>query len=181
MSEKWKSVPGYEGRYEVSDRGRIRSYCRIGSGGGQYEKPQRIIKGGRDTQGYPEVGLRDATGKRTTLRVHRLVMAAFVGPRPEGMTVNHRDGIKAHNWLGNLEYVSQAENNRHALDLGLRQSGPGLKGETVGTSKLTEAQVLEIRRLYAMGRYLQRELGEWFGVSDVMIGRIVRRRAWTHI
>lgn len=92
--EAWLPVVGYEGIYEVSDLGRVRS--------------QRRVLKGHDVYGYTHVSL----GQRQ-VSVHRLVAAAFFGPPPfDGAEVDHKNGRRADNRPGNLEYVSRAENQR---------------------------------------------------------------------
>lgn len=117
--EQWKAIPGWEGHYEVSDLGRVRSVDRIVSDdlhGGRKRKQQgRILAqhpgaGGREA--YMRVNLhRD--GIRRTGWVHRLVAEAFIGPRPEGMETCHNDGNGHNNRLTNLRYDTPSAN---ALD-----------------------------------------------------------------
>lgn len=70
-------------------------------------------------RGYPKVKLT----KGFTVLVHLIVAAAYLGERPEGMTVNHKNGDKQDASASNLEYVTQGENNRHAWRSGLQRSG----------------------------------------------------------
>jgi len=108
-SERWLPVVGYEGLYEVSDRGRVRSLPRYNPRGG----PQ----GGQILQGRPLSGsgyLRVYLckgGSRRDWRIHRLVLLAFVGPCAEGHVVRHLDGDPARNWLTNLAYGTYSENS----------------------------------------------------------------------
>jgi hypothetical protein len=175
--ESWKAIPGYEGRYDVSNRGRVRSYYRMGRGQVE-ETPQRVLRPGEMSGGYPLVSLHDGAGAGAGAShlVHRLVMLAFVGPCPEGMECNHLDGDKTNNRIENLEYVTKSENAIHAYANGLAP-----KGEDHGRSKLTESNVKEIRKLYATGKYLQRELGARFGIAQTQVSSIVRREQWAHI
>lgn len=100
----WLPIPGYEGRYEVSDQGEVRSLPRYRSRGGIL-RPHPSLPGG-----YPSVNLRkDGAGK--TMRVHALVMLAFVGPRPEGQVTRHLNGNPLDNRLENLTYGTPTENN----------------------------------------------------------------------
>lgn len=112
MEEIWKDIPGYEGRYQVSDMGRVRSLDRIitmpSRYGHPYQSPRkgRVLRPGRMTQGHMSVAL----GKHNSQTVHSLVMLAFIGPPPEGMEVCHNNGNPADNRLENLRYDSRSSN-----------------------------------------------------------------------
>ncbi len=108
--EAWRPVPGYEGRYEVSDQGRVKSlerevvrgFCTVMVG-------NRILRATKDGRGYRTVALcRDGVQKNFT--VHSLVMLAFVGPLPKGQLVRHLNGSKTDNRLTNLAYGTYSEN-----------------------------------------------------------------------
>ena len=112
--EEWKPVPGYEGHYEVSSEGRVRSLRRelySDRWAGYRTISERIMKptpGG--TIGYLAVTLR-LNRQPKTHTVHTLVAAAFLGPRPEGMDVMHADDDPQNNRLENLSYGTRSENN----------------------------------------------------------------------
>lgn len=114
--EAWRPVVAYEGLYEVSDHGRVR---RVAPASGT--QAGRVLRHWPDRRGYRRVGLNRAD-QRSVSSVHRLVAAAFLGPCPPGLQVNHKDGKKANNRPSNLEYVTSAENNQHAIRTGLRSS-----------------------------------------------------------
>lgn len=99
IPEQWRDLPGYEGLYRVSDRGRFLSL-----------RKRRIFIGCVDYHGYRRVVICDAGGKSRHIQVQVLVMAAFVGPRPEGMVTDHINAIKTDNRLENLRYITNAEN-----------------------------------------------------------------------
>lgn len=112
--EIWKPIPGYEGRYEASDQGRIRSVPRKVRGchwnGAEFQRsvPGRILKPGRyNDSGHLSVVLGRGTNGRP---VHQLVLLTFVGPPPEGMEVCHNDGDPANNALTNLRYDTRRNN-----------------------------------------------------------------------
>lgn len=115
MIEQWKPIVGFEGRYEVSDQGRVRNV-----------KTGYFKSTPANPKGYCLVGLTRARGdyverkgKNLTLSLHRLVAEAFV-PRVDGKdAVNHIDGVKSHNAAANLEWVTCSENTRHAIRTGL--------------------------------------------------------------
>lgn len=110
IQEEWKPVVGLEGRYEVSNHGRIRN-----------RRSGHVLAQQINFRGYPVVTLYVGQCKSMPAFVHRLVAACFVGPRPENNTVNHKDGDKRNNLSTNLEYMTNGENQRHAYRLGLRK------------------------------------------------------------
>jgi len=163
----YKEIKGYE-NYLISNEGRVFSF---------YTK--KVLKPWKDRGGYFNVGLWK-NGIREHHTIHRLVALAFV-PNPENKpTVNHIDGCKINNFVENLEWCSQKENVHHAWSSGLSKP-TRLEGLKNGRSKLTEDQVLEIRRLYKTGDYYQKALAKMFDVTRVNIGRIINRKNWVHI
>jgi hypothetical protein len=106
--ENWRPVPGYEGMYEVSDLGRIRN-ARRGN-----ILALDVIK-----IGYPVAQLCKA-GTRSRFPVHRLVLTAFVGPKPDGMVARHLNGDKLDNRLSNLQWGTYTENAEDALTHGVQ-------------------------------------------------------------
>lgn len=107
QNEEWRDVPSYEGRYQVSDLGRVRGLI---SG--------KILRTQVQNSGYLilHFGL-GRRGARKTMLVHRLVALAFHGP--SDLHVNHKDGDKMNNSPSNLEWTSRSENMRHAVENGL--------------------------------------------------------------
>ena len=102
-SENWKAVVGYEGLYEVSDQGRVRSLARPGV------RKTRVLKTAPNTTGYPSVCL-SKNRKRRTRQVHSMVMESFVGPRPSDMEVCHANHDKGDARLSNLRYDTHLAN-----------------------------------------------------------------------
>lgn len=109
MEEEWRPVKGYEGLYEVSNTGKVRSL---------YFGKTRILSPCKNSQGYLQAVLcKDKVPKG--LRVHRLVASAFI-PNPNNKPeVNHIDGNKANNNVDNLEWCTREYNMRHACHNGL--------------------------------------------------------------
>ena len=149
--ERWRDVVGYEGRYSVSDRGRVKSFCR--------RKP-RILRS-RLVEGYPTVSLcgRD-------YYIHRLVAVVFLGPPQKGHEVNHIDFNRTNNKLRNLEWITRSGNMCHSARAG-RQ---GI---------LSSSDVREIRWRISEGEF-QRSIAKDFGVTQAHICNIHRRRRWSH-
>lgn len=161
MAEQWKPIPGFEGLYEASDQGQIKRIA-----GGRGAKPGRILKQKNHPGGYKTVTLSKESKYHQWL-VHRLVCAAFLGPAPQGITVNHKNDDRADNRLENLEYATYAEQEYHAKYM-LRTKG-----------KLTPEQVVEIRERYAEGDVTQKELANKYGVTQNQVGLIVTGRSWS--
>ena len=159
--EMWRPVKGFENYYAISTWGRLRSY--------------KILKLQKDKDGYHIYRL-SYLGKEKTVKIHQLVALAFIGPRFRKLQINHKDGRKDNNNYLNLEYVTNAENRRHACTLGLHA-----RGERAGGAKLTVAAVRDIRKRYASGGVFQRELAAEYGVGRKNITKIVQRQRWGHI
>lgn len=168
--EIWKDIPGYEGRYQVSNLGRVKSLRRKDSLG-------RIVKGKIRAFKYCKNGYHtmtlDGANKRKTEKVHRLVLLAFKGYST--LEVNHINGIKTDNRLENLEYCNHSLNMVHAHLTGLIDN----RGEKNGTSKLSRDQVLEIRAL--KGHLTQSKIAQMFNVSEAQIHKILSKKRWKHI
>lgn len=106
MTETWKAIAGYEGLYEVSDLGRVKSlnYNRT--------RMEKILKLGQNHKGYLQVSL-CKDGHEKTVKVHRLVAEAFIQNPNNLDTVNHKDEDKTNNIVSNLEWMSNADNNNY--------------------------------------------------------------------
>lgn len=122
MKEIWKPIFGYEGFYEISNCGRVRSLDReiVFKNGNKRKYIGKILKQ-KYHNGYAMVNL-NKNKKCEVVYVHQLVAKHFIGNIPKGMIVKHKDGIKSNNNVFNLEYVSSVENNIHANQLGLHEN-----------------------------------------------------------
>jgi hypothetical protein len=158
MSEVWKAVVGYEGVYEVSNLGRVKRILPA-----SHTRAGRIVKATTYGNGkkYLRVSL-SRNNKRISVQIHKLVALAFLGPRPDGMTINHIDTDPTNNRDTNLEYVTFLGNYWHA-----RKNG------TMPLS-FTDAQVSEIRKLSATMPV--EDIAEKFGAREHSIWRIVTGR-----
>lgn len=101
---------------------------------------------------------------------HRLVWQHFFGDIPDGLCINHKNGIKHDNHPDNLEIVTYSENAKHAYRTGLSDE----HGEKNPAAKLSDDDVAKIRKMYATGEYTQQEVGNMFGVAFQTISKIVR-------
>lgn len=177
VNECWRDVVGYEGLYEVSDMGGVRWHV-------SRPPSHKVIPGERpktwiDDQGYVRVALRDGEDRQRIKLVHILVAAAFLGPCPLGMEVNHKDGRRKDDpSLANLEYITHADNVRHSHATGLAVI---LRGEQHGCAKVNELIVRIIRRCVGGLGMKQREVAEAFGLDRTTVGYINCGRLWGHI
>lgn len=168
--EQWRPVVGYEGLYEVSDLGRVRSLDRFVSHryGGQQLKRGKVLAPCCHRHGYPKVGLWK-NGAQKVPCVHVLVAAAFLGPCPAGMEVLHgKNGCKDCH-LSNLRYGTHKQNGQDMLRDGTAQTGTKQHA-----SKLTEEDVREIRESTEPGVTLARR----YGVGTAQVSRIRNGRNW---
>jgi len=169
MGEMWKAVVGFEGRYEVSDQGRIRSLSRVvPCFGGTRVIRERLLRPKVGAYGRLEISL----GKGVSRRVHNLVLAAFVGPRPDRMQACHWDGDAGNNRLANLRWDTPSGN---AADKSRHGRNP--VGERHPNSKLTTDAVAEIRKSLRAGAPT-RLIAVAHGVSQGAIVNIARGRTW---
>lgn len=156
--EEWRDVVGYEGRYQVSNMGRVWS-----------ARSMRPLTSTKGAHGYLQVGLCNEDGKSKTYGIHRLVAMAFIGELPDGCEVNHRDGCKTNNVASNLEYVTHSQNIRHAIDVLGRELGP---------RKLTNSDVLAIIELLNSAQKPIEEIALQFNISQSTISLILHGRIW---
>lgn len=167
--EKWTYAPGYGTSYSVSDLGRVVSHVRT-RGGKQIELFTWV------TSRYRYVRL-SWRGKKTNIRLHRLVAMAFI-PNPDNKPcVNHKNGNRDDNRAENLEWVTCSENSRHAASTGLFNPA---RGDQHGMAKLTSDDVRMIRSLRSGGSR-PGAIARQFGVHYNTVYDIVSRRNWCHV
>lgn len=170
--ERWLPVVGYEGFYEVSDQGNVRSVTRVDALGRTWKgQPMQVHPTRR---GHLRTQLRrEGTVKRK--HVHRLVLEAFVGPCPNGMECCHGDGNPQNNRLPNLRWDTRQANVKDSV-----MHGAHPRGERVGNAKLTADQVLSVRTAHRGGEAIK-GIARRLGVHQSTIQDIVHRRSWRHI
>lgn len=166
-------IPGYEGIYEITDHGIITRTSDAKTGG---HKSGKVIRHKKHKNGYSFISL-CKNGDIKDYSVHRLVALAFIPNNEAKPTVNHKDGNKRNNFVGNLEWATFSENITHSFrELG--HKGP--QGEKCGKSKLTTEQVISIKRERNDGAKCK-DLAEKYGVSLKQISVVSRGVQWSHI
>jgi hypothetical protein len=167
---KWRVMPGLP-QYEVSECGDVR---RISTG--------TRLKGHINADGYPEYAIRTANGRKLHMTAHRMVAYAFIGPPPSpNHEVAHNDGSRLNCHFNNLRWATPTENQGDR-----KAHGNGPVGEGNGRAKITDADVVRIRREYraikrpGSGR-LVAELDEKYGLCRSAILDIAMGRTWSHI
>lgn len=174
MIEIWKDIKGFEGFYQVSNKGRIKS---LAYQCGTVFKHEKIRALSLTKDGYVKIRLLH-NGKDETRRVHKLVAEAFLGL--SNLTVNHKDGNKQNNSVENLEYIDRHEQLKHAYKLGLKKA---MKGVNNPSSKLNQEQIKYIRANYVKGSkiYGGSALGRKFGVSERVISLVAKNSSYKEV
>lgn len=162
MAEEWRSVVGYEGLYEVSDLGRVRSLPRA-------RTPGVILTPTINHAGYYRYTL-FLNGRRKKHSAMALVLTAFVGPRPPGHDACHRNGDRSNNTLGNLRWGTKSSNQLDRLE-----HGTDCRGEKHYKSSLTDRQIRVLRGLRRIG-VGPAMLGRLFNITTAAAGNIAAGR-----
>lgn len=175
MPAGFRAIPGFP-RYAINESGVVLSICGHGFGAGTNLPwaDAKQIKPTTGTGGYQFVSLRH-DGRTSRASVHALVITTFVGPCPLGMQCRHLDGNRTNNHVSNLAWGTPLENQHDRI-----RHGTNNKGSNVCTSKLTDNDVLEIRRRAANGES-KVDIAKDFPVNPPNISHIVLRRSWKHI
>lgn len=164
--ETWKDIEGFDGMYQVSTHGRVKSLKR---------GRELIMSNINTTYGYLRVKFwKDK--KEYPFAVHRLVGFAFL-PTIEGKNeINHIDGNKKNNHLSNLEWCNRSENMRHADQTGLRIM---LKGQRNPKAKVTD-EIVRLIRNERKGIF-QKDIANEFNLKQQTISKIINRKLWPHV
>lgn len=179
--EIWKDIKGYEGKYQVSDFGRVKSLARIveKKKGIFVNKKEIFLKPAKNIKGYLKIKLckkTDGVCNEKSITIHRLVAYEFLENSFNKAQVNHKNGIKDDNRVENLEWATASENVIHSLKHNLKIP---LKGSGHGNSKLKEKEVLEIR---AIGRTKTlKEIANIYNVDMSLISLILLEKSWKHL
>lgn len=168
MQFKWiHTLPGYEdvltNTYRIYEDGTLisyRSFCSNSQGIIRYtsDQPQRRLKTHLDNKGYERIALCTKNGKNKKARIHRLVALAFLSNPLHKPQVNHKDGIKTNNHVGNLEWVTNTENHSHKLRMGLNVSLSGKNHYTRVKKEYTHnhPNSIKVEQLDKNGTVIQR-------------------------
>jgi len=180
--EVWRGIVGWEGRYEVSNLGRVRSLPRVSKagnrvGGTDYRNlPGKTLNPSKIPGGYLMVTLASPGKRKACVYVHDLVCAAFKGPKPPNLEVCHRDGSRDRNHETNLRYGTRSSN---ALDRHEHGTMNPRRGEQSPVAKLTDDDVRWIRLNHSA--YSRRFLATVFGVHHSTISSVINRSVWRHV
>lgn len=188
--EIWKDIKRYEGLYQISDLGRIKTLDKkvrnkIRGKWGYSIRKEKVMKikitKRKGAEGYHEITLRK-NGKPTSFMVHRLVGLNFI-PNPDNKEeVNHKFGIRGDNRASQLEWMTKKENMKHAFDRGSwsNMDNP-VKGVLCKWAKLTDEKVIKIRDEYELGKISTRKLAEKYNISHSIMWGVVTRKRWAHV
>lgn len=170
-NEIWLPVRGYEGMYDVSSIGRIRSHLPVRNLAKPPDEP-RIVKTSKDRDGYARLSLY-GKGRPRYARVPVLVCEAFHGCMPsKDSVVRHLDGNRSHDYAWNLSWGTAKENSEDA-----KRHGTRVNGEKVNTAKLTKDDVLKIRN----SNQTCVALAKIYPVNESMISKIKNKECWKHV
>lgn len=182
--EEWRSVVGFAGIYEVSDKGRVRSldrvatYSRVDQYSGRTltirrKHAGRLLRLGRQSSGHMSVALGKEAGSKL---VHVLVLEAFIGPCPAGHESLHKDGNPSQNLLTNLRWGTRSENLLDAVAHGVKPVG-----SKHPSARLREQDIPLIRKASRGPRGCVARLARAYGIAESVIRSIRDGKSWKHV
>jgi len=175
--ENWKDIQGFEGLYQVSDMGRVKSLARRRLGTKNYYQKERILSSVVGTK-YMYITLVSNTGIKKQFTIHKLVATMFI-TKPSGtVCVNHKDGNPHNNHLNNLEWVTYSRNAFHAYENKLTKK---LFGEKASGAKLTESQVIEMRLTYRKQFGANKVMAKKYNITVGQVHNIITKKSWVHV
>lgn len=175
MAEQWLDIKGFEGYYQVSNLGRVKSLGRnVTHGSTSWFQPERIMCHWCGTTSLYDCVRLYKNGSRKKFSVHRLVAEYFLPDWDPNLEVNHIDGNRYNNAASNLRMITHPEIVRHSIILQLKND----YGEKSAKAKLTNAQAAEIRRRYRTESISQAYLASKYLVSRQTISSIVRYKKY---
>jgi len=183
MKKKWLpvSIKPFNKYYKISNKGDIKSldrYCYHPSNKVNHFYKGKPLKSKIDKYGYKTISLH-ANGISKHFCISRLVALAFI-PNPKNKPqINHKNGVKTDNKVINLEWATPSENMKHAYRC-LGRTSPFKKGEKHINAKLTNKQVLQIRKLHKQG-LKQQVIADRFNIRQDHVSRIVNKIDWHHV
>lgn len=170
----WVPAAGFEGKYEVSSAGDVRSW-RVGGSRNKRAKEPRLLVLSTNGDGYKRCNLYSGDGGTRNVDVHVLVCASWHGERPAGAQVRHLNGVRTDNSKDNLRWGTAKENSD---DMGAHGTRAIRRGEDAHFAKLTEENVVSIRARKEQSKW---ELAEEYGVCPSTIYQIRAHRSWKHV
>ena len=169
--EIWKDIKGYENRYQVSNKGRVKSLDRAA---GLNRKIKGKILNQCNTYGYLNVTL-CKNGTKKTARVHRIVLSQFIENTNNYKAINHKDGVKTNNNINNLEWCSSKQNHEHAIKLGLKTPKIQMKNMKI--------RCIEYDKIFISQRECQRWLIEkgYKNTLQSSISKVISKKQTHHL
>jgi hypothetical protein len=181
MENEWVDVVGYEGIYQITRCGKMRSLDRLVKGrGGNRQRVKGTLLKPSISDGYLYFHLRDGEGGRHNKYMHRLLCVAFLPNHKNYPCVNHKDSNRANNSLDNLEWCTQQQNIQHAYDNGRIENLNAARGEQSGVSILKDWQVREIKHKLR-GKETVASIARDYLVDFKTISSIRDNKTWKHI
>lgn len=168
-SEKFYDIPGFDGKYQITKTGKIKSHKTWHHKTGHLLTANKLDRGG-----YVCIHLYRPDGFRKTFKMHRLLGIAFIPNLENKKYINHKNGIKNDNRLKNLEWCTAQENTQHARDNGLLNAPKGVDNSN---ATFTEVQVMKIFN----DRGKHHEIAIRYATNQRLVSLIKNGVTWSHL